>query len=216
MPKRLILASASPRRKELLSCLGLPFEIMESGVAEDEPHDLRPQQLAQHLADAKVAALARDLFFDSGKDLVILGFDTLVVSDRSDPPLVLGKPASEEEARRMLGLLSGCVHTVVTGVSVEHWWWVREQDDYLTDGRTTSVETQVQFRELTPEIIDWYVGTGEPFDKAGGYGIQGHASAFVEAVYGDYFNVVGLPLSTVARMLEEIGIEWWRGAAALE
>ena len=116
----------------------------------------------------------------------------------------------------MLALLSGTTHTVLTGVAIAVRHAQPDIQDFNEFVRKDVVETQVQFRELTSQMIDWYVATGEPFDKAGGYGIQGHASAFVEAVYGDYFNVVGLPIATVAKMLEEIGIEWWRGPSALE
>ncbi len=218
MPKRLILASASPRRKEVLECLGLPFEIIPSTIDESTESEVNAPTLAKILAVNKANDVADRVwntpFHESGKwrdPLVVLGCDTIVVTDRTDGPSILGKPTSGEDAKRMLGLLSGGIHTVYTGVSIVTRDWPRE---WLAAAKV--MDTQVQFRELSPAIIDWYVATGEPFDKAGAYGIQGHASVFVEAVYGDYFNVVGLPISTVAKMLEEIGIKWWRGAAALE
>ena len=115
----------------------------------------------------------------------------------------------------MLRLLSGAGHSVCTAVCLMECEWSADHEDWFPAWRTSVVETEVLFRDLTPELIEAYISTGEPFDKAGAYGIQGFASAFVQAVHGDYFNVVGLPISTVARMLEEIGIEWWRGPAAL-
>jgi septum formation protein len=102
---------------------------------------------------------------------------------------------------------------VFTGVAVVQ---TDHDDDCGMTWDSEVVDTQVTFRNLSDEMIDAYIATGEPFDKAGGYGIQGWASTFVEAIYGDYFNIVGLPIATVAKMLEEIGIAWWRGSAALE
>ena len=187
---------------------------LEELFDENQP----PADVALSLATGKAEEVADRLwstpFHESEKwrdPLIVIGCDTIVVTDRTDGPSILGKPTSPDDARRMLGLLSGAVHTVYTGVSIVTRRW---HQPWPSSSRV--VDTQVQFRALSREMIDWYAATGEPFDKAGGYGIQGPASAFVEAVYGDYFNVVGLPVQTVAAMLEEIGIPWWTGASALE
>lgn len=224
MPRRLILASASPRRRELLSLLGLPFEVIVSDVDETPQPDLSPRALVEQLASFKASHVARSLFDISlvgsrpnlHRHIVVIGADTEVVAERTDPAAVLGKPRDGVDAARMLRVLSGTSHTVISGVSVCEILDVSEDEDFDVRTRTETVETTVQFRELTDEMIEAYVATGEPMDKAGAYGIQGGAAPFVEAVYGDYFNVVGLPVQTVGRMLEEIEIEWWRGPAALE
>jgi septum formation protein len=210
MPKRLILASSSPRRRELLALLRLPFEVIVSDVDEDL-RDLSPRFLATHLAQEKAMSVVWRL---TEGDCLVLGADTVVSFDDADPPRSLAKPRSAEEAEGILKLLSGRTHTVFTGLSL-----IERRDDgnyYPTRRKVMRVvETQVTFRHLTDEMIEAYIATGEPFDKAGGYGIQGYASTFVEAISGDYFNIVGLPVATVAKMLEEIGIEWWRGPEAL-
>lgn len=206
MPRRLILASASPRRRELLGLLGLPFAVIPSHIAEEVDPGLSPHQIAGHLAYIKAREIAGSI---SISDSLVLGADTIVVAGQADTATVLGKPADAEAARDMLRRLSAATHTVLTGIALLS----RPDDDF--ESCTRVVDTQVTFRELTPTMIDAYISTGEPFDKAGAYGIQGYASAFVEAIYGDYFNVVGLPVQTVGRMLESIGIEWWRGADAL-
>jgi septum formation protein len=221
MSKRLILASASPRRRELLALLGLPFEVVPGDIDEIGPFDLTPRRLAEQLALEKARQVSDRLFggdwrWVDRENPIVIGADTLVVSERTDPPAILGKPADADEARRMLNLLSGSTHDVYTGLAVVWQYWPDEADGFDMVERTEVVDTQVQFRELTPAMIDAYIATGEPFDKAGAYGIQGHAAAFVEAIYGDYFNVVGLPVQTVGRMLERIGIEWWRGEKALD
>lgn len=187
----------------------MPFEVIVSDV-DETIRDERPHELAERLALSKAQAVASHVPCERA---IVIGADTVVALGDEGPRTILEKPADEADARRMLRLLSGRTHTVFTGVALV-------QTDYDDDCGTTwdnrVVDTQVTFRELSDELIDAYVATGEPFDKAGGYGIQGFASIFVEAIYGDYFNIVGLPVGTVARMLEEIGIEWWRGAASLE
>jgi septum formation protein len=209
MPKRLILASASPRRKELLALLRLPFEVIVSDVDETAKEEL-PHQTAERLAVSKAYAIAETLMCDAS---IVIGADTVVALTDEAPATVLGKPNDHEDARRMLRLLSGRTHSVFTGVSLIE---TDVDGDCAWRSTQTVVDTQVTFRQLTDEMIEAYIATGEPFDKAGGYGIQGYASTFVESVYGDYFNIVGLPIATVAKMLEDIGIEWWRGPAALD
>ena len=223
MPKRLILASASPRRKELLAVLKLPFEVIPSEVEEDwllDRSDGSPTQLAEDLAREKAMDVFHQVSFGQlapkRENRIIVAADTIVVSDRNGENEILGKPRDADDARRMLRLISGTSHSVLTGVCLMECEWLEEHREWWPIWNTRVVETQVRFRKMSPELIDAYIATGEPFDKAGAYGIQGYASAFVEAIHGDYFNVVGLPVSMVASMLENIGIQWWRGASALE
>lgn len=224
MPKRLILASASPRRSELLALLRLPFDVQHSGVDENADSSLMfaSGRASDYPPSRRVEVLAREkaqyVWHQNRNDAVVVAADTLVVTSRPGLDSALGKPADEEDARRMLAMLSAGDHSVFTGVALAYPDEDARHGDLIVDCRIASevVDTQVRFRELTPELIDAYIATGEPFDKAGAYGIQGFASAFVEAIYGDYFNVVGLPIHTVAKMLERIGIEWWRGPDALE
>jgi septum formation protein len=219
MPKRLILASASPRRRELLGLLRLPFEVIVSDVDEgpesvigprmERAGSLKPMDLANALSWEKAM---RVWSAEHDPDAIVLGSDTVVVADRAGIDTAIGKPKDAEEARSMLALLSGATHTVHTSVTL----LMNDPELALRYCDLTRViDTRVTFRALSGEMIEAYIATGEPFDKAGAYGIQGYASAFVEAIQGDYFNVVGLPVATVARMLEEIGVEWWRGPEAL-
>jgi septum formation protein len=209
MANRLILASASPRRRELLALLGVPFEVATSGVDEDWTTGRDPVEFAVHLAREKALDVwRRDT--SAGRRFV-LGADTVVVIDIGGGPEPLNKPEGRDDAIRMLRLLSGATHTVYTGLALV----TSVSGDLGYEVTEAVVGTAVTFRELTDEMIHAYVATGEPYDKAGGYGIQGHASPFVERIEGDYFNVVGLPVHTVARMLEGEGIEWWKGRSAL-
>lgn len=186
----LILASASPRRRELLQRLGLPFEIRASGVSEDFDPGMPAEDVALSLARDKAWAVARQL--DEG---VVIGSDTTVVIEGT----ILGKPADAEDARRMLRLLRGRHHEVITAVAV-----VEARSRRLGAGSVTSRVTMTDFGE---DDLDRYAASGEPFDKAGGYAIQGLGGRFVTAVEGCYNNVVGLPLCEVARLLRDFGIE---------
>ena len=191
---RVILASASPRRRELLRFLCPEFDVVPSGADEtlgEPPSPAAAVGLALRKARA-VAAL--------GAAGTILAADTLVVLDGAS----LGKPADDREARSMLGSLSGRCHRVITGVAVIEAGTGRE--------RSAAVETFVYMRELAPPEIDAYVATGEPEDKAGGYAIQGLGGTLVAALLGSYTNVVGLPLPAVRRLLS--AIEGDPGAAA--
>jgi septum formation protein len=178
--RRLILASASPRRRELLSQIGVVFDVDAAHV--DEGDDPRVNAVEKARA---VAARHR------GEDAVVLGADTEVVLDGS----VLGKPGGEAHAREMLRRLSGRSHAVVTAYALVD----------CTTGRelVRSVETDVTFRHLTDDDIDAYVATGEPLDKAGAYGIQGRGAVLVDRIDGDYFTVVGLPLADLAAALRD-------------
>lgn len=209
MSNRLILASASPRRRELLALLGVPFEVSTSRVEEDWSAGRDPQEFAVHLAREKALDVWRHEV-SAGRRFV-LGADTVVVVETDRGPEPLNKPDGREDAERMLRMLSGITHTVHTGLALV----VSASGSAEPSVSEAVVGTEVTFRDLTDEMIHAYVLTGDPYDKAGGYGIQGHASPFVERIEGDYFNVVGLPVHTVGRMLEAVGVEWWRGRDAL-
>ena len=188
---KLILASASPRRRELLSMLGVHLDIFVPKTEEDcDRSVLTPEELVMGLACRKARAAAEQLL-QSGRsldDAVILAADTVVALDGT----ILEKPADEEEAHRMLSTLSARRHEVFTGIAAIHRG--RLAVDYQTTG--------VRFRALSEDIIRSYIASGEPMDKAGAYGIQSRGSLFVDGIDGDYFNVVGLPLVRVDEMLE--------------
>ena len=177
----LILASASPRRSELLRAAGIEFTVRVADIDETVLPGESPGDYVRRLAREKAQAVAQ-----AGE--MVLGADTTVVIGGE----IAGKPVDAEDARRMLKLLSGQWHEVLTGVSL------------IRSGQIISevAVTRVKFSELTEAEIDWYVSTGEPMDKAGAYGIQGYASRFVEGIEGNYSNVVGLPVQLVYQMLE--------------
>jgi septum formation protein len=178
---RLILASASPRRAELLTAAGFPCEVLPADVDEALRQGETPAAYVRRLAQEKSAAVASRL---DDRDAIVIGADTAVVVDG----VVLGKPGDDRDAARMLRRLAGRKHEVLTGVSVRR------------NGRETGcVETtDVWFAAMTSEDISWYVASGEGRDKAGGYAIQGLASRFIPRIHGSYTNVVGLPVQTVA------------------
>jgi septum formation protein len=186
----LILASASPRRKDLLGRLGLCFEIAPSDIDEAQEDGEKPEDHVRRLAHAKAAEVAPHY---PGK--WVLGADTIVVIDDT----ILGKPQDEAEARSMLSRLNARFHTVLTGYALVNA--SRPQE-----GTVRCVSSSVFIRELSPEEIAGYVKSGEPMDKAGSYAIQGLGSGIVERVTGSYTNVVGLPLCEVARDLKDLGI----------
>jgi len=189
MDKPIILASASPRRQQLLAETGLPFTVAVSEVDEEAINSGSPREIAEQRALHKARAVAKTL--PGG---LVIGADTIVLCQGQ----VLGKPKDTADAKRLLSLLSGRSHRVITGVCVLE----------APDGRclVASACTKVVFRRLSPEEIDRYVATGEPMDKAGAYGIQGKGALLVERIVGDYFNVVGLPLTLLARLLKEFGV----------
>jgi septum formation protein len=189
MKKRLILASGSPRRRELLRNAGFTFEVVPPEVVEDNPGNEAPAKLVERLALDKAEAVAGR--FHRQDNVVVLGADTVVVVDST----LLGKPASPAEARQMLERLSDRTHEVITGVALV---------EPETARRTVAHETtRVFFRLLEPQEMEDYVATGEPLDKAGAYAIQGGASRFVTRVEGCYFNVMGLPVALVDRLLRD-------------
>ena len=183
----LILASQSPRRRELLSMLGLDFTIITADIDETMDPALSIEDAVAEVCGRKAAAVGGS----HPGDLIIAADTIVVLEDR-----ILGKPHTEAEAKAMLRSLSGRHHTVMTAFSL----WKDEKAD-------THVEkTHVHFRELTDEEIAAYVATGSPMDKAGAYGIQDQASIFVEALEGDYYNVMGLPLCSLAQKLRAHGV----------
>jgi nucleoside triphosphate pyrophosphatase len=188
MSSRLILASKSPRRYELLKQLGLDFEVVPSRVIEDFVQTETPQDHVIRLAEAKAQDVANRY-----PDRWVIAADTIVYIDGS----ILGKPKNREEAKEMLHRLSGQEHWVMTGFSVVH----------LEKGKSDkeAVQTAVRVKTLTSTEMEWYVRTGEPFDKAGGYAIQGVGSFMIESIQGSYTNVVGLPLCELLQMLGRLG-----------
>jgi septum formation protein len=186
---KLILASASPRRAEILRAAGFSFTVMSSAVDETPIPGESAHDLVQRLADVKAELVAARAV---GPALVIAA-DTAVLIDGE----ILGKPRTTEDARQMLAKLSGHVHDVVTGVTV-----VRLPD---AEHRSFVETTHVHFVQLTPEDLAIYLATGEPFDKAGAYAIQGYAARYIPRIEGCYYNVVGLPLARLCHSLAELG-----------
>lgn len=196
--RRLLLASGSPRRRELLERIGLPFETAVSGLDENAVGFTDAAEFALAMSRMKALDVWNRLPLDQRPGTMVLGADTVVsINGR-----ILGKPTDEADAAAMLRLLSDDWHDVITGITL------------VEDGRTVSHAeyTHVKFRRLDEALIDRYLATGEPYDKAGAYGIQGFGSLLVERIEGDYFNVMGLPLYRLARMLEDAGMKTldWR------
>lgn len=187
MMERLILASSSPRRQGLLRQMGLEFDVVPSDVREDFIDGESPKDHVLRLAGVKAHRVA-----EIYPDRWVIGADTAVAIDG----MILGKPHTEQEAFRMLLALSGRNHRVFTGVSVCH----RAKGK----GETIAVETVVRMKTLTREEISWYIRTGEPFDKAGGYAIQGKGAFMVQRIEGSYTNVVGLPLCELLEVLDRL------------
>ncbi len=184
---RVVLASASPRRREILEQIGLPFTVVPSCAEENVAEGISPSLLVQSLSLLKAADVAKN----QPKNTLVIGADTIVVLDGE----VLTKPKDSDDAKAMLRRLSGQCHSVLTGLTVMR----------CSDGKSVSVteETKVYFKTLSEKEIDSYVKTREPLDKAGSYGIQGLGGLFVEKIDGDYYNVVGLPLSRLGKLLSE-------------
>ena len=197
----LILASASPRRRELLSLAGYDFTV-EVSDAEEVLIPGTPQQLVEHLAFLKAEDVARkhchalsDTFADEEEKVVIIGSDTVVAMDGE----ILGKPADEEDAFRMLSELSGKTHQVYTGVAI-----FLLHEGKINRHLVFSECTDVTMRKLDEEEIRDYIACGEPMDKAGAYGIQGKAAVFISGIHGDYYNVVGLPICRLKEIMKSI------------
>lgn len=193
----IILASQSPRRKELLERMGIrDFETISPNVDESVFHGLPPEELVRRLSAEKAAAVAGR----AGEDAIVIAADTVVALEGA----VLGKPADELDAFKMLSALSGVRHQVYTGVTVCRGG----------EKQTAHEVTDVTFRELSEEEIEHYIATGEPMDKAGAYGIQGYGALFIEGISGDYYNVMGLPVCRLGQILGQLGMDCMALAAA--
>jgi septum formation protein len=189
---KVVLASSSPRRRDLLNLIGIKHEVRPANIDETmRPREV-PRRHAERLAREKASKVAvRD------PDLITIGADTVVVINRK----VLGKPADVADAARMLGMLSGREHTVITAVAVARGKKLRSAIE----------EVHVKFRRLRDDEIEAYIATGEPMDKAGAYGIQGFGATIVERVEGDYFAVMGLPLVRLVGLLRDVGVRYQFG-----
>ena len=185
---KIILASGSPRRRELLKEIGLEFEVHKPEADESHSENEKPEELCERLSRLKALAVAREF-----PDCLIIAADTIVVIDGK----ILGKPHDKNEAFTMLKTLAGREHEVLTGISV----CLKEKII------THSESTKVKFRDLNDSEILAYISTGECDDKAGAYAIQGKGSLLIESLNGDYYNVVGLPLCTLGKILENFGIK---------
>ena len=191
-----ILASQSPRRRELLERMGVvDFRIVTPHIEEQTDRELPTGALVGRISLEKALAVQAQ----EGKGPIIIAADTVVALDGA----VLGKPADELEAFKMLSTLSGCRHQVYTGLTV-----LQGEEQY-----TVSEETTVTFRELSAEEIDRYIATGEPMDKAGAYGIQGYGALLVEGIQGDYYNVMGLPVCRLGLLLRRLMVDFLSLAA---
>jgi septum formation protein len=186
-----ILASQSPRRRDLLRLIGIPHEVRPADIDERYVPGERPREHAERLARGKALAIA-------SPDAVVIGSDTIVVVDGD----VLGKPADESHAAAMLRRLSGRSHIVITAVAIA--WRGRLESDVE--------EVGVAFHQMSDDEIAAYIRTGEPMDKAGAYGIQGYGATIVERVEGDYFAVMGLPLQRLVRLCARVGLRYRFGA----
>lgn len=188
MTSRLILASESPRRYTLLKQIGIDFDAIPSKVKEDTICDETPEKYVLRIAEQKALGLARNY-----PESWIIAADTIVYIDN----IILGKPKSTKEAEEMLNCLSGREHLVFTGI------YVCNLKRQKSDKRV--VKTSVKMKKLSPLEIQWYINTDEPYDKAGGYAVQGIGSVMIESINGSYTNVIGLPLCELFQMLLELG-----------
>ncbi len=192
---RVVLASGSPRRHQLLNLIGIEHEVNSANIDETPRPREAPRRYAERLAREKAATVAvRD------PDLITIGADTVVVINRK----VLGKPTDTSDAARMLAMLSGREHTVITAVAVARGRKLRSAIE----------EVRVKFRRLREDEIEAYIATGEPMDKAGAYGIQGFGATIVERIEGDYFAVMGLPLVRLVGLMRDVGVRYRFGAPA--
>ncbi len=192
--EKLVLASASPRRRELLSLVGLEYEVLPADIDESVKGYEDAGKYVMDMSRIK-AETVRDKLWETGAvPKTVLAADTTVVVDGS----ILGKPADKQDALRMLNLIGGRWHEVITGITLAHG----KSGQVLTQAE----RTRVKIREISPDFAERYIGTGEPFDKAGSYGIQGFGSLLVEEIEGCYFNVMGLPLYKLSTMLQTLGM----------
>ena len=188
MEGRLVLASASPRRIELLQLIGLDVLVIPSGISESHFDGETPETHVARLSREKTGSVSREYPQDW-----VLGADTIVVIDGE----ILGKPETEEEARLMLTKLSNREHTVFTGYTIS-----KEAEKIVI---SDVVRSRVHFKDISDEEIDWYIKTDEPYDKAGGYAVQGRGAFFIRAIHGSYTNVMGLPLCEGIVVIQRVG-----------
>ena len=192
---RVVLASASPRRRQLLDLIGIAHEVRPADIDESLRPRETPRRHAERLAREKASAIAR-----RDPDLITIAADTIVVVNRK----VLGKPRDTDDAARMIALLSGREHVVTTAVAVSRGKKLRSAVE----------EVRVKFRRLRDDEIEAYIATGEPMDKAGAYGIQGYGATIVERIEGDYFAVMGLPIVRLVGLLRDVGVRYQFGSLA--
>jgi len=192
---RVVLASSSPRRRQLLNLIGIAHEVRPPNIDETMRPRETPRRHAERLAREKASAIAK-----RDPDLITIGADTIVVVSRK----VLGKPRDADDAARMLALLSGREHMVTTAVAVSRGKKLRSAVE----------EVSVRFRRLRDAEIEAYIAPGEPMDKAGAYGIQGYGATIVERIEGDYFAVMGLPIVRLVGLLRDVGIRYQFGNLA--
>ena len=194
--KKIILASGSKRRIEILSMFKVPFEVIVSSCDEIISGNLSPSEIVINLSCLKATDVANIVDYDA----LVIGFDTIVYLENK----ILQKPTSREDAFNMLSSLSSKTHSVYTGFTIFESITGNIFSDFC--------KTDVTFKNITSERINLYLDTDEPYDKAGGYGIQGYGSLLIECIHGDYFNVVGLPIAKVSQiMLEKFDIDLLRG-----
>lgn len=195
-----ILSSGSPRRKELLSLLGIPFHIEIPNISEVRRRNESPRRFCSRISREKASVIA-----ERYRDALVIGADTVVVVDDR----ILGKPLDEDQAREFLTLLKDRTHDVFTGYTI-----------ILGDrARSRVIRTSVRFKAMTEEEISWYIASGEPMDKAGAYAVQGIASMFISGIRGSYTNVIGLPVSELYDDLKTFGLTFQgtgRGGSAYE
>lgn len=187
--RTIILASASPRRKEILEKTGLKFRVDESGCEEKKDTGLRPHDLAKFLSREKAREVARR----HGNALVIAADTIVVLRGR-----IFGKPCDKEQAKEMLRVFSGKTHSVITGFTII--------DTASKKELSRSIRSKVFFKRLSADEIEAYIRSGEPLDKAGAYGIQGLGAVLIKGIEGDFFNVMGLPLNALAESLKKFGV----------
>jgi len=193
--KKIILASASPRRKEILLKTGLSFEVQESEYEEDMALAMPPGELSEYLSLGKARLVA-----DKNNDAIVIAADTFVVCDNK----FLGKPKTESLAREMLSILSDKENDIFTGVTI-----IDSSNDHTVSFHEIS---KVFMKKMPPETIELYIKTGEPLGMAGGYSIQGRGAVLIEKIDGDFFNAMGLPLSRLAEELKDFGIRIFKAS----
>lgn len=193
--KKIILASASPRRRELLAQIGMEFQVLPSG-AEEKTGNCSPSEMVKELSHLKALDIFQKLSGGEQAQSLVIGADTVVALDNN----IMGKPGNKENAVKMLSDLQGRTHQVYTGVTL-----IWQEDKSMVQKEISFYEeTSVTMFPMTPEEIKAYVSTGEPMDKAGAYGIQGKCAAYIKGISGDYNNVVGLPIGRLYQEMKKI------------